>query len=300
VANSLVKRIAMKDARDLVGNLAQTNHYLVHFSSLNRNLRNHLKSKFNLKNINGYISRKAGLLCSNASLPTSAFATAEVKDNFMGIPQEFAHTRLYTDLDFTFYVDSDYTNLNIFEGWMDYIASGSEYYDGTIELTDNYYRRMMYPDEYKVQTMNIIKFERDYTKRIEYQFINAFPKLVAAIPVSYGRSNILQVTVTFNYDRYIINPKGTYIAGKTDSSPGVYDKKSRPRLVRSNETLPSNTSIAPGGQPLGTPIPPAFFPPPPVNLPPIPTQQSGRSMSETTYGTPGQTVQTERGTIIFE
>jgi len=300
VANSLVKRIAMKDARDLVGNLAQTNHYLVHFSSLNRNLRNHLKSKFNLKNINGYISRKAGLLCSNASLPTSAFATAEVKDNFMGIPQEFAHTRLYTDLDFTFYVDSDYTNLNIFEGWMDYIASGSEYYDGTLELTDNYYRRMMYPDEYKVQTMNIIKFERDYTKRIEYQFINAFPKLVAAIPVSYGRSNILQVTVTFNYDRYIINPKGTYIAGKTDSSPGIYDKKSRPRLVRSNETLPSNTSIAPGGQPAGTPIPPALFPPPPVNLPPIPTQQSGRSMSETTYGRPGQTVQTERGTIIFE
>ena len=43
----------------------------------------------------------------------------------MGIPQEFAHTRLYTDIDFTFYVDNDYNNLKVFEGWMDFISSGS-------------------------------------------------------------------------------------------------------------------------------------------------------------------------------
>ena len=35
-----------------------------------------------------------GILCFDASLPASAFATAEVKDNFMGVPQEFAHSRL--------------------------------------------------------------------------------------------------------------------------------------------------------------------------------------------------------------
>ena len=34
-----------------------------------------------------------------------SLATGEVRDNFMGIPQEFAHTRLYADVDFTFYVD---------------------------------------------------------------------------------------------------------------------------------------------------------------------------------------------------
>ena len=41
----------------------------------------------------------------------------------MGIPQEFAHTRLYTDIDLLL-VDYDYTNLRIFEGWIDYIHSG--------------------------------------------------------------------------------------------------------------------------------------------------------------------------------
>ena len=132
-------------------------------------------------------------------------ATAEVRDNFMGVPQEFAHTRLYTDIDFTFYVDSNYVNLRIFEAWMDYIAGGSE----IDELSENYYRRMNYPDNYKVQTMFISKFERDFNSQIDYQFINAFPKLVTAIPVSYGAADLLKVTVSFTYDRYIVNPKGS-------------------------------------------------------------------------------------------
>ena len=65
-------------------------------------------------------------MCFDASLPASALATAEVKDNFMGVPQEFAHSRLYTDIDFSFYIDKDYTLVRIFEGWMDYITSGAE------------------------------------------------------------------------------------------------------------------------------------------------------------------------------
>ena len=64
-------------------------------------------------------------LCSDASLPTSTLATAEVKDNFMGVPQQFAHTRFYTDIAYSFYIDEDYTLLKIFEGWMEYITSGA-------------------------------------------------------------------------------------------------------------------------------------------------------------------------------
>ena len=154
-----------------------------------------------------FLSRKTGLLCAEASLPTSSMATAEVRDNFMGVPQEFAHTRLYTDIDFTFYVDSNYVNLRIFEAWMDYIAGGSQ--SEINELNENYYRRMNYPDNYKVQTMFISKFERDFNSQIDYQFVNAFPKLVTAIPVSYGAADLLKVTVSFTYDRYIVNPKGS-------------------------------------------------------------------------------------------
>ena len=91
--------------------------------------------------------------------------------------------------------------------------------DGTNELEDNYYRRMVYPDDYKVQTMTITKFEKDYKNQLEYQFINAFPLTVIAIPVTYGQADILKVTVTFSYDRYVINPKGKYRAVDNKFNP---------------------------------------------------------------------------------
>ena len=198
----------MQNMRELVGDLSQTNHYMVSFSTLNSTLMSYIQNRIGFQeDVRNFLSRKTGLLCAEASLPTSSMATAEVRDNFMGIPQEFAHTRLYTDIDFTFYVDSNYVNLRIFEAWMDYIAGGSEL--EIDELNENYYRRMNYPDNYKVQTMFISKFERDFNSQIDYQFVNAFPKLVTAIPVSYGAADLLKVTVSFTYDRYIVNPKGS-------------------------------------------------------------------------------------------
>ena len=103
--------------------------------------------------------------------------------------------------DFTFYIDENYTNLRIFEGWMDYISSGANVSQGQ----KGFYRRVQYPDSYKCDTMYITKFEKNYRRRLDYQFINAFPKSITSIPVSYGTAEILKVTVSFNYDRYIMN-----------------------------------------------------------------------------------------------
>lgn len=209
----------MKDMRELVGDLSQTNYYMLSFSTLNSTLMSYIQKRIGFQeDVRNFLSRKTGLLCSEASLPTSSFATGEVRDNFMGIPQEFAHTRLYTDIDFTFYVDTNYVNLKIFESWMDYISGGSE--AEISELNEDYYRRMRYPDTYKVQTMFISKFERDFNSQIDYQFINAFPKLVTAIPVSYGAADLLKVSVQFTYDRYIVNPRGSI---KKANSSGFND-----------------------------------------------------------------------------
>ena len=192
----------MPEAKSLIGGLAQTNHYVVSFSSLTPAVETYLKRYSRLKNLRDFLSRRAGILCSDASLPTSNLATAEVKDNFMGIPQEYAHTRLYTDTDFTFYVDQDYTILKIFEGWMEYIGSGA---NRRLNQQDKgFYRRMQYPDNYKVNTMQITKFEKNYRRELRYKFINAFPKSITPIQVSYGDADVLRVTVSFNFDRYVV------------------------------------------------------------------------------------------------
>lgn len=209
MANNLVKAITMRDAREIIGNPALTNNYLVEIPPLstnmvdnnNSNLANHILTYGRLTD-DQFVSRKLGLLCSDASLPTSSYATAEVKDNFVGVTQEFAHTRLYADTDFTFYVDKNYDSIKFFEAWMDYISGA-----GRPQSTGNgYFRRMAYPDYYKVSTMSITKFERDaFGEQLKYTFINAFPKSMTAIPVAYGAADLLKVTVSFNYDRYIMN-----------------------------------------------------------------------------------------------
>ena len=212
----------MNQVQDLVGKISQSNQYLVSFSALKPEILQYLGGYLGINNPGDFLSRKSGLLCSEAVLPTTSYATGEVKDNFMGIPQEFAHTRLYTDIDFTFYIDTDYTNLRIFEGWMDFISSGS--HSQVNELRENYYKRYRYPDDYKVQTMFISKFEKDITSQIDYQFINAFPKTMTTIPVAYGDAELLKVSVTFNYDRYIVNPRGSYI-----TSPNLSEFDDIPR-----------------------------------------------------------------------
>ena len=203
MAETTVQAYNQSIANRLVGPLAQTNHFLVTLSTLTPSVESYLARYTKITNVKEFLSRRAGILCSDASLPTSTLATAEVKDNFMGIPQQYAHTRFYTDIDFSFYIDEDYTLLKIFEGWMEYISSGSNSFARQDDQA--YYRRMQYPDSYKCNNMFINKFEKNYKRTLRYRFVNVFPKAINPVPVSYGAADILKVSVSFNFDRYIVN-----------------------------------------------------------------------------------------------
>ena len=203
MAETTIRPYNLSVAKNIIGPLAQTNHFQVTFSSLRPSVESYLRDYLKVDDIRNFLSRRAGILCDSASLPTTAYATAEVRDNFMGVPQQFAHTRIYTDLDFSFYVDEDYTLLKIFEGWMEYIASGAN--ASTLQDDRAYFRRMRYPDSYKCDTMYINKFEKNFKKTMRYRFVNVFPKAMSAVPVAYGPADILKVNVSFNFDRYIVN-----------------------------------------------------------------------------------------------
>ena len=203
MAETTIKPFNLSVAKNIIGPLAQTNHFLVTFSSLTPAVESYLADYTGIKNIKSFLSRNVGILCNEAVIPTSTLATAEVKDNFMGVPQQFAHTRFYTDFSYSFYCDEDYTLLRIFEGWMEYITSGAN--DDVEQNHRAYYRRMRYPDSYKCNTMYINKFEKNYKRTLRYKFVNAFPRAIDPVPVSYGAADIMKVTVNFNYDRYIVN-----------------------------------------------------------------------------------------------
>lgn len=185
------------------------NQYQVHIAGISFELKRYLQQYYDLPNdyANG---NKVGIMCAEATLPTSSFATSEVKDNYQGINQQFAHTRIYVDSDFSFYVDQDYNVLKFFEGWMDYVAGDDNFRGITRTDDNNYYRRLNYPMNrdnkigYKSGALTITKFEKnlDPKKSITYEYINAFPKSMTSIPVQYGGADLVKVNVQFAYDRY--------------------------------------------------------------------------------------------------
>ena len=61
------KAIPMRNAQELFGKIALTNHYEVSFSTLNESVLDHIR-KFNVPDAANFICRKTGILCSEASL----------------------------------------------------------------------------------------------------------------------------------------------------------------------------------------------------------------------------------------
>jgi len=175
------------------------------------------------------------LSCSDATLPGSQLATHELNNDFTGVTQRHAYRRLYDDrADFTFYVNNTYTQIRLFERWMQFI-SGEQ--NATSANLNSFYR-IMYPRTYKT-TIYITKFEKDIAvpgkaplepssqgrSKLIYSFFNAFPISITSMPVSYEASQLLKCTVSFSYDRYVTeNKRGTDAAGTAPpSASGVPD-----------------------------------------------------------------------------
>ena len=192
-----------------ISKLSLNNQFQVSIGSLPSGVQSYL----NVIGVNWrWIAENAGLMCNEATLPTSSFATAEVKDNYHGINQQFAHNRIYVESDFTFYIDQNYNMIKIFEGWMDYISGDDINGD---PASPTFFRRFNYPNGnggtggYKASTMSITKFEKNENNgrrpSLTYVFYNMFPKSIISIPVAYGAADLTRVTVTFQYDRYYID-----------------------------------------------------------------------------------------------
>jgi len=263
---SAALRLSMSDMKNKIGNLALTNTYYVQIT-LPPQLKSHFKNSYNktdpeMAKIESFVNQRLGYLCSEATLPVSSYATAEVKDNFMGIPQEFAHTRLYTDIDLTFYVDSNYSVMRFFEGWMDYISGGNgserknkqggiiNPQEPSIYDPGPIYKRFVYPDFYKAQTMSITKFERDFKRELKYTFVNAFPKALTAVPVSYGSAEILKVSVTFNFDRYFVGRVAASAEEKSEPAASEQSAPLKPQPQRPRALTERGRLILEGRSPL--------------------------------------------------
>jgi hypothetical protein len=199
----VVKPRRISDFKPTLSNLAQTSHYQLIFGGLPTGLRQHL----NVRDIDyRFITETSGLLCNRAVLPGAAMATADIRGNYTGVVERMAHTKVFTDINLEFYVDSEYKSLKFFEHWLEFIANGS----GEDQSRKDYYFRMEYPDDYKTYQSKIIKFDRDYNEEMVYNFYGLFPKALNSTPVKYEGSEALKATVLFTFDRYSAGKYSSY------------------------------------------------------------------------------------------
>ena len=160
------------------------------------------------------------LSCSEAALPGTSLATTEITNDHTGVTERHAYRRQYdTTSAFTFYVDHDYKMINFFEKWIGYIVNdGYEHLqeDGVSNPSaDNYFYRVNFPKLYQT-SIYIKKFEKDYSRFLEYQFLKAYPISINSMPVSYDGSQVLKCTVSFNFSRYL--SKTGYIVPDDDNN----------------------------------------------------------------------------------
>ena len=216
----MVRPRRISDFKPTFTNLAQTSHYQVMFAGLPRLLRQHLK----VRGLNGrFLAETAGLLCNSAVLPGSRLATADIIGNHMGVSEKMAHSRIFTQIQLEFYVDSEYNTLKFLEHWMEFIANGST---SRVNRQSNkdYYFRMEYPHDYKCDETKIFKFDRDYNKEIEYKFIGLFPIDLTSTQVRYEQSEVLKATATFSFDRYLMGKYDSFSVAKGRSGNRQPDK----------------------------------------------------------------------------
>ena len=175
-------------------------------------------------------SQKYDFLCSQASLPGSNFNISEELGSRQGMTERFASRRIYNEFNLTFYIDDDYNVLRMFEEYMNFINpvynEKNGRYDGAeSSQLDSYqerntYSRFRYPDDYR-RRISITKFERDFLQNpndenntfknmplLTYRFIDAFPVDINQVPMTYGGSTFLEVTVVFTYLRHTIEKHG--------------------------------------------------------------------------------------------
>ena len=211
MAGARPQKLRVTDIKSRLLNVALSSQYLLTLS-IPAAVRSKVSdlSNLDLDNI--------ALSCSEANLPGSSLATHDVTNDYQGVTEKMAYRRIYDDvLGLTFYVDRNYNVIKLFERWIDYISGITDTERFKSPFTN---QRVSYPKTYK-RDIFLSKFERDHFSNestlpkvtFDYTFIQAFPRDITAIPLSYEQGQILKCSVSFSFIRYVVEDKRETLVG---------------------------------------------------------------------------------------
>lgn len=219
------RSVLLPGVLDMLGGLSVTSQFKLsmHLAAGASNaadpLMRHLSKTGVLDKIENVVSYD--FFCNDASLPGLSFNSTQEVGSHQGLIENFPNIRIYPPFEVTFYVDSEFRIIRLFEEWMNFInplyynrgvAEPSERGMGRYNESENFFR-LRYPKDYR-RIISVTKFERNFrvsntgqlgdVPTITYRLIDAYPDQLNSIPVTYEGSVITKTTVRFLYSRFIM------------------------------------------------------------------------------------------------
>lgn len=242
-------KYSTQDFLSKFGNIAQSSQYRVHWQ-WPTDVSSYLRSQ----KIPNILMNEGNVLCKATSLPGSSLATHDASTEFYGVTQKSAYRRQFDGtIDLTFYIDSDYGMLYMFEGWLEYIMqmqcdSGDPNSPG-VTYTASYpesYRCLLYLHKFNKDHQGVPSSRRGVHGAaanvygapgdIVYTFVEAFPQNISSTSVSYDPSQNLEFTVSFAYTRYITSRS----VSRNGGTSGRVDTRRNQAIKSSPIDNPSN------------------------------------------------------------
>ena len=163
------------------------------------------------------------LLCNEIQLPGVTYSSHDLTQPKKGITQKMATSKVFNELDVSFYCDAESMPLIFFRSWQDYIMGGLEnpqfaYSESNTlaKYAHRAYAQRYYNDYtcdiliHKLEKYGIDKFDfdsyddlgkkKDYKVGFNARLAKAYPYTVSSIPYSAGAAQLVKVTVGFYYE----------------------------------------------------------------------------------------------------
>jgi len=223
------RKIGMEAIRNLIataGGVASSNLFKVTFqedqrgqstnkvfTKLEKVLPGFQKSQLEGDNADGGPARWISLMCDEANLPGSQFATGQLNGLYTGSGQyKYPHTRMFNDLSLSWVCDANMTPLKFLNTWMDSIYDDEYTTILQTSPSDTKYRsrnrstRLSFPDEYTM-SCSILKAEKNNESElgrpsIRYFLEGVYPYAIDSTPLSAGTTQLVKVSANFYYERW--------------------------------------------------------------------------------------------------
>ena len=157
------------------------------------------------------------MFCNEAQLPNVSSLTGQTNGIYMGEGQvNYSYGKLFTDVSLGWYCDKNMMPLKFLQEWHNhqfYFGEGNKtpirenLLFNTSLTRQDLVSRVRYPEEYqaKIIIKKTERLEGEDRDVMVYTLLDAFPHSIDATPLSYGSSQLVNVSANFYYSKFHID-----------------------------------------------------------------------------------------------